>query len=190
MYTRHVISSSTQQTTTSLPVSPTCTSFIPDRDQPCSKHNTISRSLRHRRRSCFFAHLSPPPPLNMPPFALVTGGNRGLGLKVVQALVNQGKPVLLTARNVEQGREVAASLSTPAVQVRVLQLDAADSSSIQALADVVRADYNQQIDLVVRIGCECADGGGRLWCRVCGCRAPSVPRSERSGSLQPLAAAT
>ena len=36
-------------------------------------------------------------------YALVTGGNRGIGLEVCKQLVAKGKPVLFTARNAEQG---------------------------------------------------------------------------------------
>ena len=36
-------------------------------------------------------------------YALVTGGNRGIGLEVCKALVAKGKPLLFTARNPEQG---------------------------------------------------------------------------------------
>lgn len=36
-------------------------------------------------------------------YALVTGGNRGIGLEVCKALVAKGKPVLFTARNAAQG---------------------------------------------------------------------------------------
>jgi hypothetical protein len=36
-------------------------------------------------------------------YALVTGGNRGIGLEVCKQLVAKGKPVLFTARNAAQG---------------------------------------------------------------------------------------
>lgn len=36
-------------------------------------------------------------------YALVTGGNRGIGLEVCRQLVSEGKPLLFTARNAEQG---------------------------------------------------------------------------------------
>jgi hypothetical protein len=36
-------------------------------------------------------------------YALVTGGNRGIGLELCKQLVAKGKPVLFTARNADQG---------------------------------------------------------------------------------------
>jgi NAD(P)-dependent dehydrogenase (short-subunit alcohol dehydrogenase family) len=36
-------------------------------------------------------------------YALVTGGNRGIGLEVCKQLVERKKPVILTCRNVEAG---------------------------------------------------------------------------------------
>lgn len=39
-------------------------------------------------------------------YALVTGGNRGIGLEVCKQLVAKGKPVLLTCRNAAQGGQL------------------------------------------------------------------------------------
>jgi hypothetical protein len=50
------------------------------------------------------------------------------------------------------GQSVVDSLiaSAPAAVVKVLNLDTADSSSIQGLAATVKQEYDQQIDLLVR----------------------------------------
>jgi len=44
-------------------------------------------------------------------YALVTGGNRGIGLEVCKALVAHGKPVLLTSRNLDQGVSLLVTCS-------------------------------------------------------------------------------
>lgn len=90
-------------------------------------------------------------------YALVTGGNRGIGLEVCKQLVARGKPVLMTCRNPGQGKVAADSLvsETPSAVVKCLDLDTSDSSSIQRLAALVASDYDQQIDLLVSLSCPC-----------------------------------
>jgi NAD(P)-dependent dehydrogenase (short-subunit alcohol dehydrogenase family) len=43
-------------------------------------------------------------------YALVTGGNRGIGLEVCQKLVSRGKPCILTARSLDAARTAAEQL--------------------------------------------------------------------------------
>ena len=61
------------------------------------------------------------------PVALVTGGNRGIGLEVCRQLAERGHDVVMGSRDVERGR--AAGLD-----VEVRKLDVADPASIAALA--------------------------------------------------------
>jgi len=58
--------------------------------------------------------------------ALVTGGNRGLGLEVGRQLVRRGLRVLLGARDGEAGRRAAE-----AVGAELVELDVADPASIE-----------------------------------------------------------
>src|SRR5256885_5319652 len=68
--------------------------------------------------------------------ALVTGGNRGIGLEVCRQLAQQGYLVLLTARDAAKAKAAAQKLSD-AGQVAPVVLDVADASSIaKAAADV------------------------------------------------------
>lgn len=57
---------------------------------------------------------------------LVTGGNRGIGLAIVEGLATQGYDVLLGARDVQAGEAAAKSVGATA-----LQLDVADPESIE-----------------------------------------------------------
>ena len=68
--------------------------------------------------------------------ALVTGGNRGIGLEVCRQLAQQGFLVLLTARDVAKAKAAAQKVSD-AGRVEPVVLDVADASSIaKAAADV------------------------------------------------------
>lgn len=85
-------------------------------------------------------------------WALVTGGNRGLGYEVCRKLLALGKPVILTARTAESGAKAAGQLRAAAptgAKLEVLQLDVSSPESIKALGAAVGAKYDGQIDLLV-----------------------------------------
>ncbi len=65
------------------------------------------------------------------PTALVTGGNRGLGLETCRQLAAKGYAVLVAARDRAQGEEAAHSLGAGA---RAVTLDVSDPESVAALA--------------------------------------------------------
>jgi NAD(P)-dependent dehydrogenase (short-subunit alcohol dehydrogenase family) len=62
--------------------------------------------------------------------ALVSGGNRGLGLRVVGALADRGMRVVLGARSVDRGRDAIDALGGLAGRVAVRQLDITDAASV------------------------------------------------------------
>lgn len=62
--------------------------------------------------------------------ALVTGGNRGIGLEVCRQLAKRGLSVLLGARDAKLGTEAAASLADDRLDVKVVVIDVADPKSI------------------------------------------------------------
>lgn len=64
--------------------------------------------------------------------ALVTGANRGIGLEVCRQLAERGFAVTLTARDTAKGQAAAEQLRRAGLDVRSLQLDVTDESSIQA----------------------------------------------------------
>ncbi len=65
------------------------------------------------------------------PTALVTGGNRGLGLEACRQLALEGYAVLLASRDRTQGEEAARSIGK---EVRAVTLDVSDPTSVRALA--------------------------------------------------------
>ena len=64
--------------------------------------------------------------------ALVTGGNRGIGLEVCRQLTRSGHEVILGSRDRAKGDRVANGL-------RVVQLDVADDASVQRAAAEIDA---------------------------------------------------
>ena len=77
--------------------------------------------------------------------ALVSGGNRGIGLEVCRQLSERGITVVLGSRDAEQGREAAAELPEGVV---VHQLDVADPESVERLARSVEEEFGR-LDILV-----------------------------------------
>lgn len=81
--------------------------------------------------------------------ALVTGGNRGLGLALVRLLAAKGARVILACRDVDAGEAARAAVvherGKAEVEVRELDLDSLDS--VRAFAEGVRAQ-EPRVDLV------------------------------------------
>jgi NAD(P)-dependent dehydrogenase (short-subunit alcohol dehydrogenase family) len=67
--------------------------------------------------------------------ALVTGGNRGIGLEVCRQLGRLGMRVLLTARDIAEGSKATAALRAEGLDVTFEPLDVSSQESIDNLAD-------------------------------------------------------
>jgi len=67
--------------------------------------------------------------------ALVTGGSRGLGLQLAQALGEAGARVMLSSRKAEDLQESAAVLKAAGIDVDWIAADCAKEADIRALAD-------------------------------------------------------
>ncbi len=63
--------------------------------------------------------------------ALVTGGNRGIGLAVCRALAKQGMQVVLTARDEAQLRHAQAQLAAERLKVDTIELDVTDARMVE-----------------------------------------------------------
>ncbi len=76
-------------------------------------------------------------PADPPPVAIVTGGNRGLGLETCRQLARLGLQVVLTSRDLAQGETAAAALREAGLAVVARHLDVTDPLSVERLiADV------------------------------------------------------
>src|SRR5918996_4948387 len=77
--------------------------------------------------------------------ALVSGGNRGIGLEVCRQLPERGITVIMGSRDGEQGRAAAARLSGGVI---VRQLDVADPESVERLSRSVEEEFGR-LDILV-----------------------------------------
>lgn len=82
------------------------------------------------------------------PVALVTGGNRGIGLEVCRQLARAGLRVILGSRDLARGRDAARLLAGEGLDVSVEQLDVADPESVRACARRLE-DAGVHVDVLV-----------------------------------------
>ena len=87
--------------------------------------------------------------------ALVSGGNRGIGLEIVRQLAGRGITVILGSRDEERGRAAVEGLSGDVV---VRQLDVTDEGSVARLAASVGDEFGRLDILVNNAGISNDDG--------------------------------
>ncbi|KAF7825225.1 (+)-neomenthol dehydrogenase-like [Senna tora] len=83
-------------------------------------------------------------------YAIVTGGNKGIGYGICKKLASKGIMVILTARNEKRGLEAVQSLKEFGVSDFVVfhQLDVTDPSSVASLADFIKTQFGR-LDILV-----------------------------------------
>jgi len=80
--------------------------------------------------------------------ALVTGGNRGIGLEICRQLAKLGIRVLLGSRDSAKGTAAAGELSAAKLPVEARELDVADDQSILDCMGWIRRDVGR-LDILV-----------------------------------------
>lgn len=80
--------------------------------------------------------------------ALVTGGNRGLGLATARLLGRAGVTVVLAARDEQRSQEAAAALRNEGIDARAIRLDVTDATSVAAAAEHVAHEHGR-LDILV-----------------------------------------
>jgi NAD(P)-dependent dehydrogenase (short-subunit alcohol dehydrogenase family) len=76
--------------------------------------------------------------------ALVTGGSRGLGLQIAEALGEAGAKIMLTSRKAADLEEAAAHLADRGIDARWIAADAADPAAVQRVC----AETMQRLGMV------------------------------------------
>jgi NAD(P)-dependent dehydrogenase (short-subunit alcohol dehydrogenase family) len=80
--------------------------------------------------------------------ALVTGGNKGIGLHVVRQLAERGVRVYLAARDPDRGGAAATTLRERGLDVEFLHLDVTDQALVAAAAHYVD-DTDGHLDILI-----------------------------------------
>src|SRR5881628_418913 len=80
--------------------------------------------------------------------ALVTGGSRGLGLQIAEALGEAGAKILLTSRKAGDLEEAAALLQDKGIDTRWIAADASEPSEVKRVASEALQRLGQ-VDILV-----------------------------------------
>ena len=80
--------------------------------------------------------------------ALVTGGNRGIGLELCRQLGQQRARVILGSRDLAKGTAAAAELQADGLTVEARQLDVASVQSIRECMNWIRRDVGR-LDILI-----------------------------------------
>lgn len=91
--------------------------------------------------------------------ALVTGGNRGIGLEVVRQLSRLGVIAILGSRDLEKGQAAASQLASEGLEVPVLAVDANDPNSPARVAQDIKSMFGR-CDILVNNAAILIDGPG------------------------------
>ena len=80
--------------------------------------------------------------------AVVTGGNRGIGLGIVRGLAEAGAAVVVAARNEEKSRQVVQEIQEEGGEALAVSVDVGDESSVEALMQST-VDHFGRLDILV-----------------------------------------
>ena len=117
--------------------------------------------------------------------ALVSGGNRGIGLEVVRQLGKLGMIAVLGSRDPSKGAAAAGRLASAGVEAPVVALDVTDAGSIaSAVADVV--ERFGRIDVLVNNAGIALDGSRSPVSSVLEVSPEVVARTLDANTLGPL----
>jgi NAD(P)-dependent dehydrogenase (short-subunit alcohol dehydrogenase family) len=80
--------------------------------------------------------------------ALITGGNKGIGLETARQLGKLGIAVLVGARELAKGEAAAAELKKDGVDARAVKLDVDNPSDYAAVAKLIEKDFGR-LDILI-----------------------------------------
>ena len=89
--------------------------------------------------------------------ALVTGGNKGIGLETVKQLAKEGVKVYLGARSQERGEQAIAQLAAEGVEATFIHLDIEDQATFEATHSLLEKEHGRLDILVNNAGVQIED---------------------------------
>lgn len=80
--------------------------------------------------------------------AIITGGNKGIGLETARQLAQKGLSVIITSRDAAKGEVAAQELRASGLDAESVQLDVTDGASIAVATKTIAQKYDH-IDVLV-----------------------------------------
>jgi NAD(P)-dependent dehydrogenase (short-subunit alcohol dehydrogenase family) len=94
--------------------------------------------------------------------ALVTGGNKGIGLETARQLGKKGVHVIITARDEKKAKSAVDELAKAGVEVETIALDVTDGASITAAAKEIERKHGHLDILVNNAGISLDDAAKKV----------------------------
>jgi len=113
---------------------------------------TQNDSLNQKQESTAKKATAPLREDGLKPVALVTGGNRGIGLEVCKQLAETGFRVVLAGRDAAKAEKAAADLRATGAEVEALQMDTSSDASVKTSVEVFAGKYDSLDVLVNNVG--------------------------------------
>jgi 3-oxoacyl-[acyl-carrier protein] reductase len=79
---------------------------------------------------------------------LITGGTRGIGAAIADAMAYEGVNVVVAARNAEAANEKATALLSLGIKATGIKIDVSNAEEVQKAFDNIRKEY-QKIDILI-----------------------------------------
>ncbi|WP_343654197.1 SDR family oxidoreductase [Paraburkholderia caribensis] len=89
----------------------------------------------------------------------VYGANKGIGLEIARQLAYSGSYVIIGARDPERAEAAVNDLASQGLTAKSLRIDLNDQASIQAAAEIIRAEHGKLDILVNNAGIVDAEDG-------------------------------
>ena len=80
--------------------------------------------------------------------ALVTGGNRGIGLEICKQLAGKGFNIFLTARNEDAGKKAVEKLARQNINVNFIPLDVTSYESVNNAVKLFK-EHSSKLDVLI-----------------------------------------
>ena len=123
--------------------------------------------------------------MNQKPVAVVTGGNRGMGLATCQALAEKEFHVLLASRDLKSGKLAARALCRQSHSVEAVKLEMTSQSDIEALASYLRITHGR-VDVLINNAGIMIDGGSNSPADICDADVEVIRKSLEVNTIAPM----
>ncbi|MCU0736088.1 MAG: SDR family oxidoreductase [Methylotetracoccus sp.] len=117
--------------------------------------------------------------------ALVSGGNRGIGLEIARQIARRGILVVIGSRDVEKGQAAAQTIIDEGYPAEVVRLDITDGNSVAAAVEEIALRHGR-IDILVNNAAILIDGPGGFKSSLFELKADTARKTFETNVLGPL----
>ena len=117
--------------------------------------------------------------------ALVSGGNRGIGIEIARQLARRGIMVVIGSRDVEKGQTAAQTIIDEGYPTEVVRLDITDGNSVAAAVEEIVRRHGR-IDILVNNAAILIDGPGGFKSSLFELKADTARKTFETNVLGPL----